>query len=79
MVEAVRSARRWWALGALVVSVLVVGLDGTVINVAVPTLARELGAGSTVRPRSDNSHRTCAPLPPTPDRRSTTFSDKDGG
>ncbi|WP_217712033.1 MFS transporter [Kitasatospora sp. NA04385] len=44
MVEAVRSARRWWALGALVVSVLVVGLDGTVINVALPTLAGELGA-----------------------------------
>ncbi|MFD0562189.1 MFS transporter [Kitasatospora saccharophila] len=45
--EAVRSARRWWALGALVVSVLVVGLDGTVINVALPTLARELGTDNT--------------------------------
>ncbi|WP_209439544.1 MFS transporter [Kitasatospora phosalacinea] len=46
MVETVRSARRWWALGALVASVLVVGLDGTVINVALPTLARELDAGN---------------------------------
>ncbi|RAJ33243.1 EmrB/QacA subfamily drug resistance transporter [Kitasatospora sp. SolWspMP-SS2h] len=47
MVEAVRSARRWWALGALVVTVLVIGLDGTIINVALPTLARDLGADST--------------------------------
>ncbi|MGW4892993.1 MFS transporter [Kitasatospora sp. NPDC004240] len=38
--------RRWWALGALVLSVLVVGLDGTIVNVALPTLAQELGADS---------------------------------
>src|SRR5262245_784405 len=38
------SARRWWALAALTLSVLVVGLDSTIINVALPTLARELGA-----------------------------------
>ncbi|MFB7948689.1 MFS transporter [Kitasatospora phosalacinea] len=44
--ETVGTARRWWALGALVVSVLVVGLDGTIVNVALPTLARELDAGN---------------------------------
>jgi EmrB/QacA subfamily drug resistance transporter len=31
--------RRWWALGALAVSGLVVGLDLTVLNLALPTLA----------------------------------------
>ncbi|MFB6889765.1 DHA2 family efflux MFS transporter permease subunit [Kitasatospora sp. NPDC056327] len=41
------SPRRWWALGALVVSVLVVGLDGTIINVALPTLAQDLSASSS--------------------------------
>ncbi|MBB5872065.1 EmrB/QacA subfamily drug resistance transporter [Allocatelliglobosispora scoriae] len=40
------SPRRWWALAALALSVLVVGLDGTVLNVALPTLARDLGAGT---------------------------------
>jgi EmrB/QacA subfamily drug resistance transporter len=41
-----RSPRRWWALAALTLSVLIIGLDGTVINVALPTLSRELGADS---------------------------------
>ena len=32
-------ARKWWALGAVTLSVLAVGLDGTVLSVALPTLA----------------------------------------
>ncbi|MFE9169534.1 MFS transporter [Streptomyces kebangsaanensis] len=36
--------RRWWALGALVASMLVLGFDMTILNVALPTLARDLGA-----------------------------------
>src|SRR3954447_19196656 len=39
--------RRWWALGALAVSLLTVGLDLTVLNVAVPTLAVDLGPTAT--------------------------------
>ncbi|WP_410563658.1 DHA2 family efflux MFS transporter permease subunit [Amycolatopsis sp. cmx-4-61] len=39
--------RRWWALGALAVSLLTIGLDLTVLNVAVPTLAVDLGATTT--------------------------------
>ena len=31
--------RRWWALGAVSLAVLAVGLDGTVLSVAMPTLA----------------------------------------
>lgn len=34
--------RRWWALGALVLSVLVLGFDTTILNIALPTLAAEL-------------------------------------
>ncbi|MFG2846359.1 MFS transporter [Kitasatospora sp. NPDC048296] len=41
------SPRRWWGLGALVLSVLVISLDGTIINVALPTLSQELGATNT--------------------------------
>ncbi|MFF4019317.1 MFS transporter [Streptomyces sp. NPDC001843] len=40
------SPRRWLALAALTLSVLIVGLDGTVINVALPTIAGELHADS---------------------------------
>src|SRR5262245_23198243 len=40
------SSRRWWALGALALSVLVIGLDGTILNVALPTLAVDLNAGT---------------------------------
>src|SRR5437660_6737175 len=37
-------AGRWWALGALGLSGLVVGLDATVLVTAVPTLSAKLGA-----------------------------------
>src|SRR6266581_3325470 len=40
-------ARRWWALGALSLAVLAVGLDGTVLSVALPTLARALDASES--------------------------------
>ena len=40
-------ARRWWALGALVVAGLAVGLDATVLSVALPTLARKLHASES--------------------------------
>ena len=37
-------AGRWWALAALVVSGLVIGLDSTVLITALPTLSTKLGA-----------------------------------
>src|SRR6516164_1935605 len=39
--------RRWWALGALVLAVLAVGLDGTILSVALPTLATALHASES--------------------------------
>ncbi|MEU0007075.1 MFS transporter [Streptomyces sp. NPDC006314] len=38
--------RRWWALGALVTSMLVLGFDMTILNVALPTMAEQLHAGT---------------------------------
>src|SRR6266511_2525637 len=40
------SKSRWWALGALALATLAVGLDGTVLSVALPTLARDLNAST---------------------------------
>jgi DHA2 family multidrug resistance protein-like MFS transporter len=36
--------RRWWALGAVFLTILCVGIDSTVLSVALPTLARSLHA-----------------------------------
>ncbi|MFI7408865.1 DHA2 family efflux MFS transporter permease subunit [Streptomyces sp. NPDC049627] len=36
--------RRWWALAALVASMLTLGFDTTILNVALPTMAADLGA-----------------------------------
>src|SRR5499425_453126 len=40
-------ARRWWALIGLALAVLVVGLDLTVLNLALPTLAADLNASTS--------------------------------
>jgi EmrB/QacA subfamily drug resistance transporter len=40
-------ARRWAILAVLCLSLLIVGIDGTIVNVALPTLVRELGASSS--------------------------------
>ena len=41
------SKGRWWGLAAMVAALLVVGLDTMVLNVALPTLAHQLGATTT--------------------------------
>ncbi|NEA77375.1 MFS transporter, partial [Streptomyces sp. SID13588] len=38
------SPKRWWALGVLVICVLVNGLDATILYVAMPQLVESLGA-----------------------------------
>jgi len=37
-------SRRWWALGAVFLTILCVGIDSTVLSVALPTLAKSLHA-----------------------------------
>ncbi|WP_225098707.1 MFS transporter [Streptomyces sp. CoH27] len=44
MVAVTANPRRWWALGALVASMLTLGFDMTILNVALPTMAGDLGA-----------------------------------
>jgi EmrB/QacA subfamily drug resistance transporter len=41
------SARRWWTLGVLCLSLLVIVVDTTIVNVALPTFARDLHASSS--------------------------------
>ncbi|MGA4850971.1 MFS transporter [Streptomyces sp. G5(2025)] len=41
-----QNPRRWWALAALVASLLVLGFDMTILNVALPTMAEQLGAST---------------------------------
>ena len=43
----VSGARRWWALIAVAMSMLVVGLDLTVLNLALPTIANALHASTS--------------------------------
>lgn len=38
--------RRWWAPAALVASMLTLGFDLTILNVALPTMAADLDAGT---------------------------------
>jgi MFS transporter, DHA2 family, multidrug resistance protein len=39
-------SRRWWALGSLTLAVLAVGLDATILSVALPTLGQSLDAST---------------------------------
>ena len=40
-------ARRWYTLGVLCLSLLVIVVDTTIVNVALPTFARDLHASSS--------------------------------
>ncbi|MPZ68101.1 MAG: DHA2 family efflux MFS transporter permease subunit [Actinobacteria bacterium] len=40
-------ARRWWILAILCLSLVVIGLDNTILNVALPTLVRDLDASGS--------------------------------
>jgi len=44
MTRTVNNNRKWWALGALTLSVLAIGMDATILSVALPTLATALHA-----------------------------------
>lgn len=39
--------RRWWTLGVLSLSLVLIGMDNTILNVAIPTLQREFSATSS--------------------------------
>jgi EmrB/QacA subfamily drug resistance transporter len=39
--------RRWWTLAVLSISLLVISLDNTILNVALPSIAQDLGASAS--------------------------------
>jgi EmrB/QacA subfamily drug resistance transporter len=39
--------RRWWTLGVLCLSLVLIGLDNTILNVALPTIQRTFSAGAS--------------------------------
>ena len=45
--ENTTNPRRWWALGVLCLVLTAITIDETVVNVALPTLSRELSASAT--------------------------------
>jgi EmrB/QacA subfamily drug resistance transporter len=45
--QSVAYERRWWVLGVLAISVFLVVVDNLIVNVALPTLQRELNATTT--------------------------------
>jgi EmrB/QacA subfamily drug resistance transporter len=47
VVETGRNPRRWWILGVLCLSLLVLVVDNTVLNVAIPTLIKDLHTSSS--------------------------------
>jgi EmrB/QacA subfamily drug resistance transporter len=40
-----QEARKWWTLGAVAFGLFMIMLDNTVVNVALPSMARDLGVG----------------------------------
>src|SRR3954454_12048149 len=36
--------RRWWTLGVLCLSLVVISVDNTILNVALPSIVKDLGA-----------------------------------
>src|SRR5882724_4145338 len=42
-----RTTNRWAVLAVLCLALLVTGIDGTIVNVALPSLVRELNASSS--------------------------------
>jgi EmrB/QacA subfamily drug resistance transporter len=47
--HAAQHARRWWILAVLAIAQLMVVLDGTVVNIALPSAQRDLGFDNTER------------------------------
>ena len=56
--EATSKRRRWATLAVLGVTLLLISLDNTVLNVALPTIVRSLGASKSERHKVDVEQRS---------------------
>ncbi len=54
--------RKWWTLGAMCFALFMIMLDNTVVNVALPSIQRDLGASLS----SASSGRSTATRSPSP-------------
>ena len=52
--------RRWAILGVLCLSLLIIVMDNTILNVAIPSLVKELGATNSQLQRSSMGTRWCS-------------------
>lgn len=55
------TGRSRWALAGLTVAVIALGLDVTILNTALPTIATELDAGTNALQWMVNATRWCSP------------------
>ena len=46
-IDDLKYRRRWWTLAILSLSLLIIGLDNTVLNVAIPTLQEHFSASAS--------------------------------
>jgi len=44
--KSAKASRKWWILAVLCISVLLVAIDNTIVNVALPTLSKRIGAST---------------------------------
>src|SRR5690242_4728993 len=42
-----KDSRRWWTLGTLCLALTVIGVDNTILNVALPSIVRDLNASGS--------------------------------
>src|SRR6476659_2600358 len=47
LMQAQPDPRRWWTLGVLCLALMVISLDNTILNTALPSIARDLGASAS--------------------------------
>ena len=71
-------ARRWWVLATMTVCLLVVIMGNTILNVALPTLQRELGAPRASCSGPSTPTSSCSPACCSPGAWSATASGASG-
>ena len=67
-------ARRWWTLAVMCLSLMVIGVDNTILNVALPTLVRDLDATTSSSSGSSTPTRWSSPASCSPPAASATAS-----
>ncbi len=67
--------RKWWTLGAMCFALFMIMLDNTVVNVALPSIQRDLGASLSASSGPSTATRSRSPFCSPPAAASATSSD----